>query len=55
MLLKIILAVGVENSLELWSNRSRENAFSSRQWQTSELPGAVHRARQEADIPVISY
>jgi hypothetical protein len=32
-------------------------AFSSRHCQTSELPGAVHRARQVADIPnpMISY
>jgi hypothetical protein len=28
---------GVENSLELWSNTSRENAFSSRQVSWLEL------------------
>jgi hypothetical protein len=46
---------GVENSLDLWNKCSRENAFSSSQCQTSELPGAVHRARQVADISMISY
>jgi hypothetical protein len=46
---------GVENNLERWSKSSREYTFSSRQCQTSELPGAVHRAGQVADIPMISY
>jgi hypothetical protein len=46
---------GVENSLEFWSKSSRENAFSSRPCQTSELSGAVHRAGQGADIAMISY
>jgi hypothetical protein len=57
ILLNATGTTGVEDSLELWSKSSREDAVSSRQCQTatSELSGAVHRARQVADIAMISY